>query len=128
MLFGFRLWQRMASQTCEPNMCWVVQCLVWSFFEHECHCDSSVKCLNPPPVMLCVIVYLSPVCLGRPLESLPKPRPRMQPSPQRRAVSVYDDSLLREHAALLDYEGELSSRERALPAGHHRLLQRIRAI
>nr|XP_046207834.1 capping protein, Arp2/3 and myosin-I linker protein 3-like [Oncorhynchus gorbuscha] len=37
-------------------------------------------------------------------ESLPKPRPRMKPSPQRRAVSVYDDSLLREHAALLDYE------------------------
>uniref|UniRef100_A0A4W5QML3 Capping protein regulator and myosin 1 linker 2 n=1 Tax=Hucho hucho TaxID=62062 RepID=A0A4W5QML3_9TELE len=37
-------------------------------------------------------------------ESLPKPRPRMKPSPQRRAVSVYDDSLLREHAALLDPE------------------------
>uniref|UniRef100_A0A673X9E1 Capping protein regulator and myosin 1 linker 2 n=1 Tax=Salmo trutta TaxID=8032 RepID=A0A673X9E1_SALTR len=37
-------------------------------------------------------------------ESLPKPRPRMKPSPQRRAVSVYDDSLLREHAALLDHE------------------------
>ncbi|XP_041693316.1 capping protein, Arp2/3 and myosin-I linker protein 2 [Coregonus clupeaformis] len=37
-------------------------------------------------------------------ESLPKPRPRMKPSPQRRAVSVYEDSLLREHAALLDPE------------------------
>ncbi|KAK6320243.1 hypothetical protein J4Q44_G00093500 [Coregonus suidteri] len=34
-------------------------------------------------------------------ESLPKPQSRMKPSPQRRAVSVYEDSL-REHAALLD--------------------------
>ncbi|KAG5848489.1 hypothetical protein ANANG_G00098980 [Anguilla anguilla] len=36
-------------------------------------------------------------------ETLPKPRPRMKPSPQRRAVSVHEESL-REHAALLDPE------------------------
>ncbi|KAI4877901.1 hypothetical protein NFI96_016785 [Prochilodus magdalenae] len=36
-------------------------------------------------------------------ETLPKPRPRMKPSPQRRAVSVHEDALL-QHAALLDPE------------------------
>lgn len=39
-------------------------------------------------------------------ETLPKPWPRMKPSPQRRAVSVHEDALL-QHAALLDPEGEL---------------------
>ncbi|XP_035381619.1 capping protein, Arp2/3 and myosin-I linker protein 2 [Electrophorus electricus] len=36
-------------------------------------------------------------------EILPKPRPRLKPSPQRRAVSVHEDALL-QHAALLDPE------------------------
>ncbi|KAK2848133.1 hypothetical protein Q7C36_009815 [Tachysurus vachellii] len=36
-------------------------------------------------------------------ETLPKPWPRMKPSPQRRAVSVHEDALL-QHAALLDPE------------------------
>uniref|UniRef100_A0A671M090 F-actin-uncapping protein RLTPR-like n=1 Tax=Sinocyclocheilus anshuiensis TaxID=1608454 RepID=A0A671M090_9TELE len=36
-------------------------------------------------------------------ETLPIPRPRMKPSPQRRAVSVHEDSLL-QHAAMLDPE------------------------
>ncbi|KAJ8271887.1 hypothetical protein COCON_G00107460 [Conger conger] len=36
-------------------------------------------------------------------ETLPKPRPRMKPSPQRRAVSVHEETL-REHGALLDPE------------------------
>ncbi|XP_030621598.1 capping protein, Arp2/3 and myosin-I linker protein 2 [Chanos chanos] len=36
-------------------------------------------------------------------ETLPKPRPRMKPSPQRRAVSVHEESLL-QHAALLHPE------------------------
>ncbi|KAJ8335610.1 hypothetical protein SKAU_G00389520 [Synaphobranchus kaupii] len=36
-------------------------------------------------------------------ETLPKPRPRMKPSPQRRAVSVHEESL-RGHIALLDPE------------------------
>lgn len=40
------------------------------------------------------------------IETLPKPWPRMKPSPQRRAVSVHEDALL-QHAALLDPEGEL---------------------
>ncbi|KAJ8417924.1 hypothetical protein AAFF_G00227670 [Aldrovandia affinis] len=41
-------------------------------------------------------------------ETLPKPRPRMKPSPHRRAMSVHEESLhkesLREHIALLDPE------------------------
>ncbi|TRY65529.1 hypothetical protein DNTS_029113 [Danionella cerebrum] len=36
-------------------------------------------------------------------ETLPVPRPRIKPSPQRRAVSVHEDSLL-QHAAMLDPE------------------------
>ncbi|XP_042631164.1 capping protein, Arp2/3 and myosin-I linker protein 3-like isoform X2 [Cyprinus carpio] len=36
-------------------------------------------------------------------ETLPIPRPRMKPSPQRRAVSVHEDSLL-QHTAMLDPE------------------------
>lgn len=40
-----------------------------------------------------------------PIETLPKPWPRMKPSPQRRAVSVHEDALL-QHAALLDPEGK----------------------
>jgi hypothetical protein len=54
----------------------------------------------------------------------------MKLSPQRRAVSVYEDSLLQEHAAQLDPEGELVSREREItpPAVYHWLLQMIKAI
>lgn len=46
-------------------------------------------------------LYLFPLT-----ESLPKPWPRMKPSPQRRAISVHEDALLQQ-AALLDPEGEL---------------------